>query len=134
MASPAATQRATEQFSEVIRLPNGFQPENIATGRGHSFFAWSLADGSIFGANLRSGQGAIVVPPQQGRIAAGLSVDCRTNHLFVAGGLSGSADVYDAETGSSLAEYQPTTVLGQTIVNDVIVTRSAAYFTDSLRP
>jgi hypothetical protein len=135
MVGPVAAHGASEQFPKIIPLPNGFQPEGIATGRGHSFYAGSLADGSIYGGDLRTGQGQIVVPAQQDRIAVGLSVDLRTNYLFVAGGLSGAAYVYDAETGSSLAEYQFTALpSGQSFVNDVIVTRSAAYFTDSFGP
>jgi hypothetical protein len=78
------------------------------------------------------------VPPQEGRVAIGLSIDTRTYHLFVAGGPTGSAYVYDAATGETvdvypLADETPVSD-GETVVNDVIVTRSAAYFTDSFRP
>lgn len=133
--APAAAQGASRQFPKVIPLPNGFQPEGIAVGRGHSFYVGSLVNGSVFGGDLRTGEGEIVVPPQTGRTAVGLSVDQRSNYLFVAGGPGGSGYVYDLKTGSSLAAYQLTAAPpGQTFVNDVIVTRSAAYFTDSFRP
>jgi hypothetical protein len=135
-AGLAAAQGASEQFPTIIQLPVGFEPEGIATGRGHSFYAGSLADGSVYGGDLRTGQDGLVVPPQEGRIAVGLSVDLRSNYLFVAGGPSGAAYVYDAETGKRLAMYQfvenPPPL--STFVNDVIVTRDAAYFTDSFRP
>lgn len=75
-----------------------------------------------------------MVPPQGNFIiAVGLSFDRRSNFLFVAGGPAGAGYVYDIETGVMVAEYQLTTE-GPTFINDVIVTRSAAYFTDSFRP
>jgi outer membrane protein assembly factor BamB len=52
--------------------------------------------------------------------------------LFVAGGDTGQAYVYDATTGRPLGVFQLTT--GTTFVNDVIATRRAAYFTDSFKP
>jgi sugar lactone lactonase YvrE len=70
----------------------------------------------------------VLVPGRQGRAAIGLKVDGR-QRLFVAGGPTGKAFVYDARDGSDIAEYTLTT--GTTFVNDVVVTRRAAYFTDS---
>jgi sugar lactone lactonase YvrE len=91
--------------------------------------------GAIYKGDLRTGEGQILVPPSAGRIAIGLAVDTRSNYLFVAGGPFGNAFVYDAATGAALAEYQLTTApFLTTLVNDVIVTREAAYFTDSFRP
>ena len=50
--------------------------------------------------------------------------------IFVAGGPTGQAYVYDARTGASLASYQ--LAAGEpTFVNDVIVTKDAAWFTES---
>jgi hypothetical protein len=130
------TVAAQETFPEVFNIPNGWQPEGIAVGRGTDFFVGSLLDGAVYGGDLRTGEGEIVVPPQEGRIAVGLAVDKRSNAIFVAGGgpflgpIPGSAYVYDAETGAELAEYP----LNGLFVNDVVVTREAAYFTDSSRP
>jgi sugar lactone lactonase YvrE len=121
-----------ETYPDVISLPDGFRPEGIAVGRGTSFFASSLANGSIYGGDLRTGEGALVVPPQNGRIAVGLAVDLRSNYIFAAGGPAGAAYVYDANTGEGIAAYQLTSEAS--FVNDVIVTRDAAYFTDSFRP
>jgi hypothetical protein len=133
---PLANVQAGETFPKVFNLPNGWQPEGIAVGRGSSFYVGSLLDGAVYGGDLRTGEGAVVVPPQEGRIAVGLDVDVRSNAIFVAGGgpflgpIPGSAYVYDIETGVELAEYS----LNGAFVNDVIVTREAAYFTDSGRP
>jgi sugar lactone lactonase YvrE len=54
--------------------------------------------------------------------------------IFVAGGLTGQGYVYDAQTGASLASYQLATGADPTFVNDVVVTKDAAWFTDSFRP
>lgn len=121
-------------FPDIIPLPNGFYPEGIAVGRGHDFFASSLLGGTIYSGDLRTGEGAVLVQPQEGLVAAGLDVDRRSNRLFVAGGL-GTARVYDAGSGQLLADYQLNNqAFPGTLVNDVIVTRGAAYFTDSFRP
>jgi hypothetical protein len=121
-----------QPFPPVIPLPNGFQPEGIAVGHGSRFFVGSLATGAIYSGDLRTGQGEILVPPQEGRVAVGLSFDPRSNYLFVAGGPTGAGYVYDAATGANVAAYQFTPP--GTFVNDVVVTRTGAYFTDSFRP
>jgi hypothetical protein len=128
------TTQIVKAFPDLIPLPDGFRPEGIASGRGTSFFVGSLSDGgAIYKGDLRTGEGAILVQPQAGRIAVGLAVDRRTNYLFVAGGPLGTAYIYDAATGANIAEYQLTTD-PSTFVQDVVVTRTAAYFTDSFRP
>lgn len=121
------------KFPEVIPLPTGFRPEGIVTGRGTEFFVGSLADGSVYRGDLRTGEGEVLVSPpaDSGRVAVGLSYDPRSDYLFVAGNGTGKAFVYDAETGEEAAVYQLTEP--GSFVNDVVATRTAAYFTDSFR-
>jgi outer membrane protein assembly factor BamB len=119
-------------FPEIIPLPDGHRPEGIATGRGTSFYAGSLGDGSIYAGDLRTGAGEILAPGQAGRVAVGLNVDLRSNLLFVAGGPTGMAYVYDARRGEEMGAFRLTS--GDGFVNDVIVTRDAAYFTNSFAP
>ncbi|MGH2635084.1 MAG: SMP-30/gluconolactonase/LRE family protein [Actinomycetota bacterium] len=121
-----------QPFPEVIPLPTGFQPEGIAVGRGATFFVGSIPTGAIFRGSLRSGTGEVLVPGQAGRSAIGLEVD-RRGRLFVAGDGTGGAWVYDGRTGDELAAYQLATGTDPTFVNDVVVTRQAAWFTDSFR-
>lgn len=117
-------------FPEVIPLPNGFAPEGVVTGHGPTIYAGSLANGAIYRADLRSGEGEIFIPGEEGAVAVGLSFDQRANTLFVSGGPTGVGRVYDAASGALLAEY-PLGTPGATFINDVVVTREAAYFTDS---
>src|SRR5215208_4566791 len=119
-------------FPDVIPLPNGFQPEGIAVGKGHTFYVGSIPTGAIYRGDLRTGEGDVLVPAQSGRAAIGLKYDERTGLLFVAGGPTGYAYVYDGETGANVAEIQLTT--GPSFINDVVVTRDAAYFTNSFQP
>jgi hypothetical protein len=112
-----------------INLPNGWQPEGIAIGKGNTFYVGSIPTGRVWKGNLRNGQGSELVP-NRGRQAIGVAVDQR-NRLFVAGGPTGDGYVYDARTGADIAQYDFTSA--SSFVNDVVVTKRAAWFTDSVR-
>jgi len=131
-AAPASAGPAPDLFPEVISLPNGWQPEGIATGSGTSFYVGSLRDGAIYHGSVLTGQGSVLVPGVAGRVAVGIEVD-RRNRIWVAGGPTGTGRVYDAATGAELASYS-FAAAGTGFVNDVVVTEDAAYFTDSLNP
>jgi DNA-binding beta-propeller fold protein YncE len=120
-------------FPKNLPLPNGWAPEGIATGRGTDFYVGSLANGGIYKGDLRTGEGAVLNEGASGRALAGLKVDKRTNYVFAAGTRSGKAFVFEGNTGALLAEYQLTTAT-PTFINDVVITRDAAYFTDSSQP
>jgi sugar lactone lactonase YvrE len=119
---------AVAAFPQVIQLPQGFQPEGIEVGKETTFYVGSVANGAIFRGNLRTGAGAILVPGATGKSATGIELDNRSR-LFVAGAATGKAHVYNAKTGSLLRTY--TLATGSTFINDVVVTRNGAYFTDS---
>ena len=123
---------AARTFPELIPLPDGFQPEGIVAGRGATLYAGSLADGSIYQVNVRTGEGELLVQGQSGQVAVGLSFDRRSGYLFVAGGPTGTATVYDTRRGELVAQYQ--LAEQPAFINDVIVTSRAAYFTNSLQP
>jgi sugar lactone lactonase YvrE len=128
LALPLAAASA-DRFPERIDLPDGFQPEGIAVGRGTTFYVGSIPTGRVWRGNLRTGQGSVLVP-NRGRRAIGVDVDHR-NRLFVAGGPTGGGFVYNARNGADIAQYSFAT--SNTFVNDVVVTRTAAWFTDSFR-
>jgi sugar lactone lactonase YvrE len=130
-AAPALA-HGTDFFPKEIKLPNGFQPEGISTGRGTSFYVGSLLDGAIYRGDLRTGEGAILVDGVPGTFAAGTEVDSR-NRLFVAGGFDSTARIYNAQSGDLIANYVFVAPHSDrpALVNDVVVTRDAAYFTDS---
>jgi len=121
-----------QAFPDVIPLPNGFQPEGIAVGTGTTFYVGSIPTGAVYRGDLRTGEGEVLVPAQAGRSSIGLKYDDRTGLLFVAGGMTGYAYIYDGQTGANVAEIQLTTL--PSFINDVVVTRDAAYFTNSFQP
>jgi sugar lactone lactonase YvrE len=120
-------------FPEVIPLPDGFQPEGIATGNGATFFVGSIPTGAIYRGDYRTGEGEVLVPAQAGHMAIGLEFDSRTGLLFVAGGPTGMAFIYNGETGANVASIQLASS-SPTFINDVVITNDAAYFTDSFQP
>ena len=123
---------STSVFPGIIPLPNGFQPEGIASGDGTTFYVGSIPSGAVYQGDFRTGQGSVLVPPQAGRQAIGLKYDPRTGYLFVAGGPTGYAYVYDGNTGANVAAIQLTT--GPSFINDVVITEHAAHFTNSFQP
>lgn len=116
-------------FPKRIDLPDGFQPEGIDIS-GKQFYVGSIPTGAVYRGDLRTGNGAVLVQPQSGRAAIGLDVD--RGRIFVAGGSTGNAFVYDARTGANITSLQLST--GGSFVNDVVVTKRAAWFTDSFKP
>jgi hypothetical protein len=126
------TTGASSPPSRSIPLPDDFAPEGIAVGPGSTFYVGSLVDGDIYRGDLRTGKGSVFIDVS-GRFALGMKVDERHHRLFVAGGPSGRGYVYDLRTGRTLRQlrFAPP---GTALVNDVTLTRHAAYFTDSFGP
>lgn len=127
-AAPAPA-TAHDRRPSVIALPDGFQPEGVAAAGRYAWFG-SRATGEIYRADLITGAGR-QVSPATGTPSLGLKVDPR-GRLFVAGGTAGDARVIDTRTGAVLASYRFADA--PTFVNDVALTRDAAWFTDSNRP
>jgi len=126
----AAHHPSGSPFPKLIALPVGFQPEGIAI-RHKTFFVGSIPTGAVYRGDLRTGTGQVLVQPQPGRAAIGLKVS-RDGRLFVAGGPTGKAFVYDARTGAPLAEHA--LAGGTPFINDVALRHGTAYFTNSRAP
>jgi sugar lactone lactonase YvrE len=122
------TNAGTQAFPDRFDLPDGFLPEGIAVGPGPTAWFGSRADGDIYEVDLATGQGE-VISEGPGTPSIGLKSD-RRGRLFVAGGPAGDGRVVDRETGDVLASYHFTT--DPSFVNDVVLTRDAAWFTDSM--
>jgi len=123
-----------QTFPKTVPLPDGFQPEGITLGTGHTAYVGSLAGGAIYEVDLRTGAGSTLVPGFPGSlIAVGLDFDPRSGYLFVAGGLTGDGRVYDTDTGQKIHQLS-LGAMGLPWINDVLVTRNAVYFTNSFAP
>lgn len=130
LAPASAAAPPDEPFPARFDLPDGFLPEGIAIGPGPTAWFGSRADGDIYEVDLRTGLGD-VVSQGQGTASVGLKSD-RRGRLFVAGGPAGDGRVVSQDSGDIVASYQFTT--GTSFVNDVVLTKSAAWFTDSANP
>jgi sugar lactone lactonase YvrE len=127
LAAPAVASRP----AEVIVLPGASSAEGIAAGRGATFYAGDLFAGDIFRGNLQRGTAELFIDAPDDRMAVGMAADVAHELLFVAGGETGQAYVYDTGTGATVAIYQLTTSAA-TLINDVTLTKDGAWFTDSL--
>jgi len=149
---------AQQNWPEAIAIPTGFEAEGIELGKGHEFFLGGFSfsstlvpafggpehpmsgyAGAIYKGNLRTGEGAILVPPT-GKPVSGLSYDPRTDYLYAATGFGDFVSgiiidqgviVYDASSGDFITEI---TFGDNILINDCLVTHRAVYCTDSFNP
>jgi sugar lactone lactonase YvrE len=128
-----STAPSARPFPDLIQLPADFGPEGIAIGNGTTFYAGAVAGarGQILVGDLQTGEFATLVQPD-GVQATGMKHDPRSDLLFVARAASGMATIFDAASGDVVASYQLRTA--PTFINDVVITRDAAYFTDTQAP
>jgi sugar lactone lactonase YvrE len=126
LAAPASASRP----APVIVLQGASSAEGIAGGRGNTFFAGDLFRGDIFRGDFQRGTAELYIDIPDGRMAVGMALDPARRLLFVAGGSTGQAYVYDTRARATVASYQ----FGDpqaSFINDVAVTRRGAWFTDS---
>ncbi|WP_020386934.1 SMP-30/gluconolactonase/LRE family protein [Kribbella catacumbae] len=127
-----ATQAShSARFPRRFDLPAGFQPEGIAIDHSGTAYFGSRVDGDIYAADLRTGLGK-VISQGPGTASLGMKADQR-GRLFVAGAAGGNGRVIDTRSGKVLASYAFSTTT-PTFVNDVILSKDAAWFTDSRQP
>lgn len=129
---PAHAARHTGGSSHVpdrIELPNGWLPEGITTD-GKNLYSGSRADGAILKIGIRSGR-TDLFDGAPGRVAVGIDYDRKRDLLWVAGGNGKEVRAQDADTGKVVATYVfPSSA--DRFVNDLTVTRTGVYATDSL--
>ena len=128
---------AEKPFPDKVFTQPGSPPEGFTIGKGHTAYQGSL-DGSIYKANLRSGEGELIVDVIEPWTIdtcrlLGMRVDPRTNYLFGAGCFWGNLFVYDADNGALISEYQLAPP-GQSVLNDLAITKDAVYITDFAGP
>jgi sugar lactone lactonase YvrE len=120
------------RFPADIPLPNGWLPEGLTIGHGTTFYVGSRANGAIFRGDLATGRGDVFIPGTPGTAKTGLKLDPQ-NRLWAAGAGGGDATVYDATSGAVLAHY-PLASTAPTFINDIALTPSGVYLTDSPQP
>ncbi|MGY2745107.1 hypothetical protein [Arthrobacter sp. UYCu723] len=114
----------------VITLPGATGAEGIAAGEGTTFFAGDRLNGNIYRGDIGRGKAKLFLTAPAGRAALGMKVDEHNDLLFVAGGATGQAYVYNIETKKTEATYQ-LAAAGASFINDVTLTEDGAWFTNS---
>lgn len=131
LAAPAVSAQAVG--AKAIVLPGATSAEGIARGAGSTFYAGDLFAGDIFRGDVRKGTAQLFIDAPAGRMALGMKADIAHHLLFVAGGFTGHAYVYDTRTGATVADYTFGAV-NTSIINDVALVPGGAWFTDSAQP
>ena len=109
LVTPAQAHDRHQRYPDPIELPVGFLPEGITIGRAPVAYLGSRANGDIYAANLKTGEGRVISEgPGPGNPSVGLKVD-RRGLLYVAGGTAGTGRVISVRTGEILASYTFTT-------------------------
>jgi hypothetical protein len=128
LPAPQATARVADR---AIVLPQATGTEGVARLNGQTFFAGDLLTGDIFRGNVKTGAATKFIDAPDGRFATGMKADHTHGLLFVAGGPTGAGYVYNTRTGATVSSYQFQTPPTPTFINDVALTRTGAWFTDS---
>jgi len=121
---------SSDDVAPVILLDGAKGAEGIAAAGGHKFFAGDLVTGDIYRGDIRKDKATKFIDAPSGRVAVGMKVDRANDLLFVAGGPTGQAYVYDTDTGKTVRTYQLTKDK-DVFINDVALTDHGAWFTNS---
>ncbi|OKI03457.1 hypothetical protein A6A06_39195 [Streptomyces sp. CB02923] len=134
--APASTAASVPERAatpgKTIVLPGATSAEGIAAGHGSTFYAGDYFGGDIYRGDIEAGTAARFIDAPRGRNALGMKAHTRHDLLFVGGGRTGQAYVYDTRTGRTVRSYRFGPA-GSAFVNDVVLTRDGAWFTDSLQ-
>jgi sugar lactone lactonase YvrE len=131
LLTPVGPATATPPKDSVIVLDGAKAAEGIAAGEGTTFYAGDLQLGDIYRGDVRGGKAELFIDVSHfdatQRAAVGMKADVRNDLLFVAGGTTGKAYVYDTASGEPVKDY----TLAPGFINDVALTGEGAWFTNS---
>ncbi|MDE8669513.1 hypothetical protein PY310_13095 [Pseudarthrobacter sp. H3Y2-7] len=132
LLAPVSPATATSPKDAVIVLEGAKSAEGIAAGDGTTFYAGDLQLGDIYRGDINSGKAKLFIDVSKfdaaPRAAVGMKADLRNDLLFVAGGATGKAYVYDTASGEPVRDY----TLAPGFINDVTLTDEGAWFTNSV--
>jgi len=126
-AAALAAAVAAPASAATTTLPAGFSAEAMTAHRG-ALYVSSQTSGEVRRIDPRGGRQTVLVHGRRGGRGNGLRF-AGDGHLIVAGGTSGTIDVYDGN-GRLVRRHR---VAGAGFLNGVAVQRDTAYVTDTLR-
>ena len=133
-AAAAVVSAGRSGAPETIALPDGIRPEGITSGPGTTYYVGSLADGRIVTGDLLTGSVQTLLPGSPGRALRGLFHDGDCGTVWAVGGVTtgdvtvGHVWCVDAADGSIVHDI---VIPGAGFLNDLVVTDSAVWVTDS---
>jgi hypothetical protein len=124
------------QLPKSYALPgNALFPEGMGYDRQTgNFYTGSLLDGTIVRGNVLEPQAEVFSPAGADGRTSVLGMRTDRAHLYVAGGSSGTVWVYDKRSGAFIGKASNGLPSTGTTLNDLAVTRSGVFVTDSLSP
>jgi hypothetical protein len=132
--SAAAPSAAAARRPVSIALPPNWRPEGIAA-HGSRLYVGSLSTGGIFTTDTTGRNGRVLSQGGPGRAVNGLKV--AGNRIYATGAAGGVAYVFNrrtgADVGSPIALASGVSTNNPSFINDVVVRRRSAVFTDSSR-
>ncbi|MEU0586067.1 superoxide dismutase [Streptomyces sp. NPDC006132] len=129
-AAPSTAQAAPgTAWPTEFPLPDGWLPEGITIGSRPYAYMGSRADGAVYRTDLRTGKGRVLHEGAPGLASIGLKLD-DDGLLYVAGGAGGTARIVDSRSGELLTTHRLTQNAAP-FINDVVLHRDRAWFTDS---
>ena len=141
LSGPAAAAPAPATLTAIPLPADVSYPEGIAYDpSGQVFYTANAVDGTVAKVDLRTGQGTTLVKsgglsplvPGVFPVALGMKVDGR-GRLWIAGGSTARVYVVNARTGAVLANMEAKAP-GSGTLNDLVVTPTGVYVTDTRRP
>ncbi|GAB15780.1 hypothetical protein ARGLB_092_00230 [Arthrobacter globiformis NBRC 12137] len=125
----SAGETRSDDIAPVILLDGAKGAEGIAAAGSTKFYAGDLVTGDIYRGDIRKDKATKFIDAPDGRMAVGMKADRHNDLLFVAGGPTGRAYVYDTDTGKTVKTFQLTRK--EAFINDVALTDHGAWFTNS---
>jgi hypothetical protein len=98
------------------------------------FYTGSVTDGTIVRGNILNPQAQVFSPGGTDGRTSTLGMRTDRRRLYVAGGATGTVWIYDKRTGAFIAKLSDGLPSTGTTLNDLAVTPSGVYVTDSLAP
>jgi sugar lactone lactonase YvrE len=114
---------------------NALFPEGMGYDRRTGdFYTGSVTDGTIVRGNVLNPQAQVFSPAGADGRTSALGMRTDRTRLYVAGGAAGTVWVYDKSTGTFITKLSNGLPSTGTTLNDLAVTSSGVYVTDSLSP
>jgi Cu-Zn family superoxide dismutase len=121
---------------KTYALPgNALFPEGMGYDRQTgSFYTGSVTDGTIVRGNVLDPQAEVFSPAGADGRTSALGMRTDRSRLYVAGGATGTVWVYNKWNGAFITKLSNGLPATGTTLNDLAVTRSGVFVTDSLSP